>query len=89
VDSCVDRVVLIDVTKGTISQIIQVEGAGGLNDISVNKEGVVYVSDSKNKKLFRIENGASSVFIENLKGLMEYWPTSKIYISLIMAVLIR
>jgi len=64
----VDRVVLIDVTKGAISQIIQVEGAGGLNDISINKEGAVYVSDSKNKKLFRIENGASSVFIENLKG---------------------
>jgi hypothetical protein len=64
----VDRVVLIDVTKGIIGQIIQVEGAGGLNDISINKDGVVYVSDSKNKKLYRIENGVPSVFIENLKG---------------------
>jgi len=63
-----DKVILIDVMKGTIEKEINVEGAVGLNDVSINAEGVVYVTDSKGKKLYRIENGALSVFIENLKG---------------------
>lgn len=63
-----DKVILIDVMKGTIEKEINVEGAVGLNDVSINAEGVVYVTDSKGKKLYRIENGVPSVFIENLKG---------------------
>lgn len=63
-----DKIVLIDVMKGAIEKVITVEGAQGLNDVSINKDGIIYVTDSKGKKLFRIENGAPAVFIENLKG---------------------
>jgi len=63
-----DKIVLIDVIKGTIEKELPVAGAVGLNDVSINKDGVVYVTDSKGKKLFRIENGVPAVFIENLKG---------------------
>ncbi|HEY8897075.1 MAG TPA: ATP/GTP-binding protein, partial [Niastella sp.] len=64
----VDKVAIIDIKKGAIVQTIPVEGAQGLNDITVDKKGVIYVSDSKTKKIHRIENGQVTTFLENLKG---------------------
>jgi DNA-binding beta-propeller fold protein YncE len=65
----VDKVAVIDTKKAAIVQTIPVEGAQGLNDITVDpKNGVVYVSDSKLKKIHRIENGNVTTFLDNLKG---------------------
>ncbi|WP_205509769.1 SMP-30/gluconolactonase/LRE family protein [Longitalea arenae] len=64
----VDKVAVIDIKKGVVSQTIPVEGAQGLNDITIDKKGVIYVSDSKNKKVHRIENGQVSTWLDNLKG---------------------
>ncbi|WP_207513615.1 SMP-30/gluconolactonase/LRE family protein [Longitalea luteola] len=64
----VDKVAVIDIKKGAVVKTIPVEGAQGLNDISVDKKGVIYVSDSKNKKVHRIENGQVTTWLENLKG---------------------
>jgi len=61
-------IVVIDTKKGAIEKTIAVEGAGGLNDVSVGDDGVVWVSDSKNKKIFKVENEKASLFLENLKG---------------------
>ena len=64
----VDKVVMIDTKTASIELTIPVEGALGLNDLTVDKKGIVYVSDSKNKKVHRIENGKVSTWLENLKG---------------------
>jgi hypothetical protein len=64
----VDKVGVIDIKKGTLIQTIPVEGAQGLNDLTVDKKGVIYVSDSKTKKVHRIENGQVTTWLENLKG---------------------
>lgn len=64
----VDKVVVIDTKTASIELTIPVEGALGLNDLTVDKKGNVYVSDSKNKKIHRIENGKVSTWLENLKG---------------------
>jgi len=63
-----DELVVIDIAAGKIEKRIPVSGAAGLNDVSVDKNGIVYVSDSKNKKLFRVKDGVPEVFLENLKG---------------------
>jgi hypothetical protein len=63
-----DKVAVIDIKKGAVTQTIPVEGAQGLNDVTVDKKGVVYVSDSRNKKVHRIENGQVTTLLENLKG---------------------
>ena len=63
-----DELVIIDIAAGKIEKKIPVSGAAGLNDVSVDKNGIVYVSDSKNKKVFRVKEGVSELFLENLKG---------------------
>lgn len=62
------EVVVIDVEKGEIAARIQVPGAKGLNDVTIDKQGVVFVSDSEEKKIFKIENGEASVVVDQLKG---------------------
>ncbi|MFL5743137.1 MAG: SMP-30/gluconolactonase/LRE family protein [Niastella sp.] len=64
----VDKVGVIDIKKGVLTQTIPVTGAEGLNDLTVDKKGVIYVSDSKTKKIHRIENGQVTTWLENLKG---------------------
>jgi hypothetical protein len=64
----VDKVGVIDIKKGVLVQTIPVTGAQGLNDLTVDKKGVIYVSDSKTKKIHRIENGQVTTWLENLKG---------------------
>lgn len=64
----IDKVVVIDINQGSVVQTIPVNGAEGLNDITIDKKGVVYVSDSKTKKVHRVENGAATVWLEKLQG---------------------
>jgi hypothetical protein len=64
----INELVMIDLTSGKIEKKIPVAGSEGLNDVSISKNGVVYVSDSKLKKVFVVKNGVSELFLENLKG---------------------
>ncbi|MEJ0107042.1 MAG: ATP/GTP-binding protein [Bacteroidota bacterium] len=63
-----NNVVVISIKESKIVQTIKVDGAEGLNDITVDKNGIVYVSDSKTKKVFRVENGQAALFLDNLQG---------------------
>lgn len=65
----ISEVVSIDIQKGKIEKKIPIEGASGLNDITVDAKGVVYVSDSKAGKIHRIENGVPSLYMDNLPGV--------------------
>jgi hypothetical protein len=64
----IDRVQVIDTKKGEVSRIIPIDGSQALNDITIDKYGIVYVSDSRGKKIYRIEKGTPSLFLEGLKG---------------------
>ena len=62
------NVVVIDIKKGSIDRKIPVNGAQGLNDLTIDSKGVVYVSDSKTNQIFRIANDVPSLFLDSLKG---------------------
>lgn len=63
----IDRVVVIDVAKGAIVQTIAIEGAQGLNDVTVSRDGTLYVSDSQAMKVFSLVNGRPAQYLEKLK----------------------
>ncbi len=63
-----EEVVVIDIDKGNIVKRIAIAGAQGLNDISIANNGVVYVSDSRGLKVYKIEGEVASVHLENLQG---------------------
>jgi hypothetical protein len=65
----VDEVVLINLKTGKVSKRIPVKGAELLNDISINKKGVVYVSDSKTGNIHRITKGVVSIFLAKQTGV--------------------
>jgi hypothetical protein len=62
-------VVVVNLSTGKIDSKIPVEGAQGLNDITIDGKGVVYVSDSKLGQVYKITNGKSELFISDQKGI--------------------
>ena len=63
-----NELVVIDIAGGKIDKRIVVTGAVGLNDVSISKAGIVYVSDSKAKKVFIVKDGISELLLDTLKG---------------------
>jgi len=63
------EVVVIDINTGKVKNKIAIDSAKALNDITVDDKGIVYVSDSKTKKVHRIENGKVSTFLRNIGGV--------------------
>ncbi len=66
----VDSVVIVDVFKGKVIKKVYVEGAQGLNDITTDKLGNIYVSDSKTKRIYYIGlyKGDVKIYLEGLNG---------------------
>lgn len=65
----IKEVVVIDAKNGKVEKKIGIEGATGLNDITADDNGTVYVSDSRNAKIWRIEKDVPTLFLENVKGV--------------------
>jgi hypothetical protein len=63
----ITEVVVIDIAKASIIKKINIDSAQTLNDITIDKKGVVYVSDSKGKKVYQIKNDVPSLMLDNLK----------------------
>jgi len=64
-----NTVVIIDREKGKIEKRITHDSAKGFNDITVAGNGVVYVSDSKAFKVYKLENDVLSIYLENMTGV--------------------
>lgn len=61
-------VAVIDLATGKIVKRIPVESAIMLNDLAVDSKGVIYVSDTRTGKVYRIEGDKPSVYVENIPG---------------------
>lgn len=65
----ISEVVVIDIKKGAVDKKIKIDSAKGLNDITVDYKGAVYVSDSKTGKIYKIENDVPALYMDNMKGV--------------------
>lgn len=65
----ISDVVVIDANTGKVEGRIPIPEASGLNDITVSDDGVVYVSDSKTAKVWRLQNDQPQLFLENMQGV--------------------
>jgi hypothetical protein len=64
----ISEVIVVDIPKGRIIKKIPIEGASGLNDITVTDKGVVFVSDSKTGRIWKIEDEKPTLYLENVTG---------------------
>jgi len=67
----ISRIDVIDVTTGKVTDKIEIEGAQFLNDVTVDKKGNVYVSDTKTNKIHVLKNKKPELYFESteLKGV--------------------
>jgi len=65
----ISEVVVINIKKNAIEKKIAIDSAKGLNDITVTAKGIVYVSDSRTAKIWRIENDKAELYLDNMKGV--------------------
>lgn len=65
----VTDVIVIDIPKSKVELTIPIAGSAFLNDITVSDKGVVYVSDSRTKKIHQITNNKDVVYLENIEGV--------------------
>jgi len=65
----INTVVVIDLKNGKVDKKIAIDSASGLNDITVNDKGVVYVSDSRTAKIWKIENDRPELFLSGINGV--------------------
>ncbi len=65
----ISEVAVIDVNNGKIINKISIDSATGLNDITISNKGIVFVSDSKTSKIWRIKKGKPILFLENMTGV--------------------
>jgi hypothetical protein len=63
----VKEVVVIDIKSGKINSRIPVADAVFLNDVAIDINGTVYVSDTRTSKVHKIVNGEVSLYLDNVK----------------------
>ncbi len=62
----IDRVVQVDIPAGVVTAIHEIPGARFLNDVAVDEEGTLYVSDSsrQNSVIYRLGKGTATVWLD-------------------------
>lgn len=61
-------VAVVDIDKALIVKRIPVDSAVNLNDVAINSKGVLYVSDTRAGKVYRIKKGKSSLYLDKMPG---------------------
>jgi len=62
-------VIVVDVVTGNVIDEIPVEGSTFLNDVTVDDTGIVYISDTRENKIFQLRNGKVSLYLDNVPSV--------------------
>ena len=61
------ELIVIDVNKGTIVDRIAIEGSAGLNDVSADDNGTVYVTDSRARRVYEVKDSKATILLDSSK----------------------
>ena len=61
----IDALVIVDVASGKVASRHDVSGAKFLNDVAIDQNGAVYVSDSKTSRIHVFKDGKVSVWLDD------------------------
>lgn len=61
----ITKMVVIDIITGNVINEIEVPGSTFLNDVTVDDNGVVYVSDTRENKIYTLRNDQPQLFLDN------------------------
>ncbi len=64
----IDEIGVIDIEKGEMTGKIKVEGAQGLNDITPDNNGGIFISDSNGGKIFQYSDGKVTEYNGDVPG---------------------
>jgi hypothetical protein len=65
----ITEVVVVDIKKGVVEKRIPIDSARALNDLTIDKKGIVYVSDSRTGRIWKIKKDVPSLYLENMTGV--------------------
>lgn len=68
----ITTVVVVDIVSGNVIDEIEIPGSQFLNDVIVDDGGVVYVSDTRDGKIYQVKNGKYVLYVDkvpNVNGL--------------------
>lgn len=63
------QIVVIDIKSGKVDANIPVQGSVGLNDLDIDDDGAIYVSDPDNGIVYRVMNGKPEIYLNELPGV--------------------
>lgn len=61
----IDELVRIDIQAGTVEQRFPLVNAQFANDIDINAEGVVFVSDMKANRVYKLQDDVASIWLDD------------------------
>lgn len=64
----ITNVVVIDINGAKIEKTIAIPNAENLNDLTIDKSGIVYVSDSRGRKIYKVKDGVAEVYVDGLRN---------------------
>lgn len=62
----INEIVIINIKKAEVEKKIPVPGAVFLNDVTIDNAGVVYVSDTRTNKVYRLKGGVVEEYLTNV-----------------------
>ena len=63
------EVIIIDIQNGKIEKMMKIDSAKGLNDITATDKGIVYVSDTRGNKIWRLQNDIAELYLDSVVGV--------------------
>lgn len=65
----IDELVVIDIAQAQVIDKIQVADATFLNDVTVDRDGIIYISDTRQHKIFTVKEGKVECWLDSAKNV--------------------